>query len=168
MDDWAGKKAEDIMSSPVITVEARTPLREAAQTLSEHGISGAPVVDSLGNPIGVVSLFDIVSHLAGLDRPAGEPGGFYRQSFPSFSEGGEGWEEAEPRPLEETVAEEIMSPEIVNVAHDASLEDVARTLWARHIHRVFVWRRGRPVGVISTMDLLGASVGAPRVEGPAS
>ena len=36
------------MTPDVITVGPSTPLREVAQVVSEHGISGMPVVDASG------------------------------------------------------------------------------------------------------------------------
>jgi CBS domain-containing protein len=156
-------KARDLMSSPVITVGQHTPLREAAQTLSEHHISGALVVDNAGAPAGVVSLFDIVSRLAGLERPAGAPGGFYRQAYPPLETG----DEEEPlEPEEDALAEDtvgdVMATEIIHVAPESSIEEVARTMWKDRIHRVFVSGPDGPLGVISTMDLLGVLAKAPR------
>ncbi len=153
-----GLTAGDVMRSPVITLDKDTPLREAARTLSENHIGGALVVDFGAAPLGVVSLFDIVSYLAGLDRPADEPGGFYRYSYPKFEEGGESWEreieQAEDAPLREMPVAEIMSPRIISVPERLPIRQVARALWKHHIHRIFVSRNGAPVGVISTMDVL--------------
>lgn len=42
MKTWEQLKAEDVMSSPVVAVNVDTSLEEAAGTLSEHGMSGAP------------------------------------------------------------------------------------------------------------------------------
>ncbi|HEX6307971.1 MAG TPA: CBS domain-containing protein [Longimicrobiales bacterium] len=50
----------DIMESRVITVRADLPLSEAARLLWEQQITGAPVVDEKGHPVGVLSASDIV------------------------------------------------------------------------------------------------------------
>ncbi|HEX6135286.1 MAG TPA: CBS domain-containing protein [Longimicrobiales bacterium] len=50
----------DIMESRVRTVPADMPLSEAARLLWEQEISGAPVLDGSGNPVGVLSASDIV------------------------------------------------------------------------------------------------------------
>ncbi len=152
------KTAARIMSKPVISIPTETPLRDAAVLLSENGISGALVVDAGERALGVVSLFDIVTHLAGLDRPAGEPGGFYRYGWPRFTDEGEDgdWEKIEENPLQEIPISEIMTPDILSVPADAPLKDVARLMTKKKIHRLFVERDGKPVGVISSLDLLKA------------
>ena len=155
---WKDLKAQDVMKSPVVALDEEVLLREAAQTLSDEHIGGAPVMDHRGVPIGVVSLFDIVAHLAGLERPAGEPGGFYRQGRIRFGVPEEEEVEAETpeekAPDEFTVGE-IMAPGIIGVPADASLGHVASVLLEKQIHRVFVLdARGRLLGVISTLDIL--------------
>lgn len=149
--------AKDVMKSPVVTLDPDTPLEEAARTLNEYHISGALVSGADGRPSGVVSQFDIISFVAGLERPFdGAPGGFYRADV----EEGEGWEEewteAEERPLRGATVEDVMARDVISVSPAAPLVEVARLLSERKIHRVFVIDGREPVGVISTMDLLAA------------
>ncbi len=156
---WQELTAKDVMTSPVVTLDQDVVLREAAQTLSDAHIGGAPVVDHRGQPIGVVSLFDIASHLAGLERPAGEPGGFYRQGrlqfAPALEEEAE--ETIEEGPLDEAKVSDVMAPGLITVRSGATLAEVARLLGEKQIHRVFVKDpKGRLQGVISTMDILRA------------
>jgi CBS domain-containing protein len=157
--------AEDLMKSPVVEVHTDTSLEEAAQTMIDHQVSGLLVKDHREAAVGVVSLNDIVSYLAGARRPEQEPGGFYRLGYPRFPEGGEGWEEAwediEGEPLRETAVGDIMAPEIISVDRRTPLLDLARVFVDRRIHRVFVSEGDRPVGVISTLDVLSALVGRP-------
>jgi CBS domain-containing protein len=85
---------------------------------------------------------------------------------PQFAEAGEGgeerWEEMEEEPLRETTVGEIMATEILSVGLDASIPELAKLLWERRIHRVFVsGEGGRPAGVISTLDVLGTLAGLP-------
>ena len=55
-----GKKAEDIMTSPVITIREETVLGEIASLLAKNSINRVPVVDSRECLIGIVSRADIV------------------------------------------------------------------------------------------------------------
>ena len=153
---WHEMKALEIMKAPVVTLSEDVLLREAARLLSDEHISGAPVVDHRGEPLGVVSLFDIVSDLAGLERTEGEPGGFYRQGKVRFSEPEEVEEDsAEETPAGETTVGDIMAPGLIGVSAEASLGEVVRVLLEKQIHRVFVLDvAGRLLGVISTMDIL--------------
>jgi CBS domain-containing protein len=52
-------RVRELMSTRVITVEGRTRVEDAARRLSEHHVSGAPVVDG-GRIVGVVSQSDLV------------------------------------------------------------------------------------------------------------
>lgn len=152
--------AKDVMKSPVITLDADAPLGEAARTLNDYHISGALVYGADGRPAGVVSQFDIISYAAGVERAFGAPSGFY-EAAPSEDEGWEEeWMRSEERPLQGTNVEDVMAREIISVSPDTRLTEVARLLSKRKIHRVFVLDGTEPIGVISTMDILGAPAGA--------
>lgn len=60
MKELAEPRAQDIMTSEMITVEADASIHEAATLLVDHGISGAPVRDEFGRIVGLISLRDIV------------------------------------------------------------------------------------------------------------
>jgi CBS domain-containing protein len=53
-------KARDVMTSPVITVRPDTPVPEAANLLYSHGFTAAPVVDTEGQVVGIVTEADLV------------------------------------------------------------------------------------------------------------
>ena len=55
--------AADLMSRPVEVIAQETSLRAAAHLLSQWQISGAPVVDEAGRPVGVLSVKRIVHYL---------------------------------------------------------------------------------------------------------
>lgn len=154
MSDWSERPAREIMSSPIVTVPRDATLQEAAAILSERGIGGAMVVDAGGEPVGVVSLFDIVSFLAGIDRPADEPAGFYREWQANWGD----LDDVDA--IRKTRVTEILSPELIRVDAMTPLRDVARLMCDRRIHRVFVEREG----VISASDLLDCMAKHERVE----
>ena len=165
MKPWEELKAEDLMKSPVVTVDSDAPLGEAMRVMGEAQVSGLLVTDQSGEAVGVISHSDIVAYLAGLERPAGEPGGFYRLGQPRFEEAGEDeaakLEDEVADPLWETSVDELMAEEIIQVPPKAPVPEVARVLWERRIHRVFVAGQDGPEGVISTMDVLGVLAGLP-------
>jgi CBS domain-containing protein len=53
--------AADIMTPGPLTLRAETTVHEAAQILSEHRISGAPVVGEDGRIVGIVSEYDLIA-----------------------------------------------------------------------------------------------------------
>ena len=57
----AAARAGEIMTAPVVTVPADTPIAEIAQTLRRHRISAVPVVDEAGGVVGLVSEYDLLA-----------------------------------------------------------------------------------------------------------
>lgn len=53
--------ARDIMTKEVITVKPGAPVKDLAKLLHKHKISGAPVVDTKGRIVGIVSEADILA-----------------------------------------------------------------------------------------------------------
>ena len=54
----------EVMTSPVIVIGVRDSIRDAAKEMLSHGISGLPVVDSLGYLVGIVTKTDITRYYA--------------------------------------------------------------------------------------------------------
>ena len=77
-------KVEDVMTADVITVRPDALVREAARLMTDHGVSGLPVVDSTGFVLGIVSEGDLILRQAAPrardrtrrvgDDGAGDPG----------------------------------------------------------------------------------------------
>jgi CBS domain-containing protein len=139
------------MTREVLTVGADWPVDRLAEFLTNHSISGAPVVDDGGTPVGVVSLTDVVrsgayveratshapaSHARGLELVAGREAAL-RVDLPS-----------------ETLTRDIMTPVVFSVDEQATVQEVAHMMVTGRIHRVLVTRAGKIVGIISSLDLL--------------
>src|SRR5690242_4328381 len=58
---FLGLTAADLMTAPVTTIPQEMSLREASHLLTRDRISGAPVVDSAGRCVGVLSSSDFVT-----------------------------------------------------------------------------------------------------------
>ena len=75
-------RVRDIMTSTVVTATIATTFQELVDLMIRHGVSGIPVIDGDGRPIGIVTEADIIAKeayrsflipAAGQgDRPAGE------------------------------------------------------------------------------------------------
>ncbi|WP_181773205.1 CBS domain-containing protein [Amycolatopsis pittospori] len=61
------RAAEDVMTSPAVTVEAGKPLQEAARLMVGHRVKRLPVVDRYGKLTGIVSRADLVRALVRTD-----------------------------------------------------------------------------------------------------
>ena len=65
-------EAQDLMNPDVLTVPEDMSVRELAAFLLDNQISGAPVVHSNDELVGVVSMTDIVAASADAGRPGAE------------------------------------------------------------------------------------------------
>jgi CBS domain-containing protein len=72
---WRGLTARHLMSSPVISVRAETPVREAVRLIRERRIHRVvvTVTEARGErPIGILSVTDLVGRMAGVEELAHE------------------------------------------------------------------------------------------------
>ena len=147
--------AKDIMTKEVMEVRADWSLQRLAEFFVEKSISGAPVTNENGKLIGVVSSTDIISNdtLPENDPHSYGPHEYYLQNLErryaqvdisSSTIGGE--------PL--TTVGDIMTPAVFKVSEDTPVQKVADTMIKSRIHRIFVTREEKIVGVISSADML--------------
>jgi CBS domain-containing protein len=61
------QSVRDVMSTPVLTVMPETPLQEAVALMSDHHVSGLPVVDATGALIGEITEQDLMVRESGVD-----------------------------------------------------------------------------------------------------
>ena len=144
--------AADLMNPKVLAVREDMTLRELAAYLIHNQITGAPVEDGGGRLVGVVSTVDIAEAM--LAGPGGEPEEPEELGEPE--ELADADEADEPYlPEDDVLVRDIMTPAIDSVPEDATVSEVASRMLDSHVHRLLVTRDGRPVGIITTSDLLG-------------
>jgi CBS domain-containing protein len=152
-----GLTAKDIMAKRIVTVSPTAPLSEVERLLTENRISGMPVTDSSGRAIGVVSYRDLLDHYAENPdaRPRREPG-FFR--LPTEHLLDEDFESFSVPPESEDSVEDVMTPAIIDVATDASIREICRTMTKHSVHRVLVTDAGtgKMVGIVSSLAVLAA------------
>lgn len=147
--------ARDLMNPEVLTVPEDMSLRELASFLLDNQISGAPVTDTGGALVGVVSMTDIVAASAddsGVTTDRRNPDFYLRDLAETYSE-----EDVRNFHIEEPnrSVQEIMTPQVYSVDVEDSVSEVARIMLEGHLHRVLVTENREAVGIISTSDLLG-------------
>jgi len=130
-----------------MTVQRSTNLQEVSSFLIEHGITGAPVVDDEGSPIGVISMSDLTAHAAGLDKP--KDGGYLTNA----------WHDDPPHLHDLTFAADVtagdvMTEFLIRVDVKAEVRELLELMKTARLHRVFVTERDRLVGIVTTLDLV--------------
>ncbi len=136
---------EDLMTREVVSVQQDATLKEVAQALVHHRITGVPVCDAQGAVIGVVSEADLLYKV----RPAVERDGLV------------GWLIGGPLPPEAAktaalTAEEAMTAPAITISPRGTVEDAARLMMTRGINRLPVLDGTRVVGIVTRADLVRA------------
>ena len=147
--------AKDLMSSDVLTVPDDMPIDELADFFLENEITGAPVADSEGSVVGVVSVVDIARAKAEPSEEAWErltPAYYDRADDPGI--GRDGIQVFHVGDNTQRVRD-IMNDQLHSVGETATVPEVAGSMLRNHIHRLLVIEDNELVGVISTSDLLG-------------
>ncbi|MEI7685567.1 MAG: CBS domain-containing protein [Planctomycetota bacterium] len=142
--------ASDIMSTEVVMISDQMSLQGAARLLSRSQVSGAPVVDTEGRCTGMLSAVDFL-HWA-------EKGG---KAIAQPCDGGDTawkpWQMLDHPEHAETMVTEVMTHNPVTAPPQAPLSEISRMMLDAHIHRVLIVdAAGKPVGIVSSTDILAA------------
>jgi CBS-domain-containing membrane protein len=117
----------DIMTTSVFTVEAEASAEEAAWGLTRRHIGGAPVRDSQGNVVGVLSKGDLVNP---------EPSQWIKG---------------------EATVGDLMNPDVLTVYDEDPALAAATSMAQRNIHRVVVLdEEQKMIGIVTSMDIVKA------------
>ena len=150
IDRLAALRVADVMAREVRTVGKNQTMSEIAADWVENGLSSAPVVDELGHCVGVVSASDFVKRENRIQQ-SGDGG-----SATSDEQTGHPYRCA---PVADDYVSHHMTDAVQTIHPAESLLQAARVMCAEHIHRLLVVDpQGHPVGVVSTMDVVAATV----------
>ena len=141
------RRVGELMNPDVVSLQPEMTVPEAQELLARRSVSGAPVVDSRGRVLGVVSQNDLVRSTAHPDTAA-KTGQF----FTSVEE----YEDLGLTPVVPSSLRvaEVMSRRVYHVSRDAGVAVAANIMRERHIHRLLVLDKGVLVGVVTSLDLL--------------
>ena len=142
-------RAHQIMTRKLITVQADTPILEAANLMLQHHISGLPVVDDTGRLIGIVSEGDFIRRseigtqtprIRWLDFIMG-PG---KSAVDFVHEHGR------------KVGEIMTRDNLYTATENMPLEELVRLMGRQNVKRLPVARGDMLVGIVTRTDLLRA------------
>jgi CBS domain-containing protein len=135
------------MNPDVVCLRPEMTVAEAQALLADRAVSGAPVVDASGQPIGVISQSDLVRHQA--HRVTAEASGRFYSDVEEYQDIKELTVDQSQTPVSE-----LMTPRVYSVTRDTGVAAAASIMRERHIHRLLVTERGRLVGMVTSLDLL--------------
>ena len=141
-------RVRDIMNERIVTVSESDSMTSAAKRLFDHDVTGAPVVDAVGKCVGILSASDFVGRDA--DQ---HPTAVLVRTNPD--------EPYQVESLNDNLVKSHMSPLVQTIGASATVIDAARIMCHEHIHRLVVADAAqKPVGIVSTLDILAAMVAA--------
>jgi len=119
--------ASDLMSADVASIDRRASFEDALSLFIEQNVTVAPVVGDLGQPVGVLSVTDLLIHVRAANANRIVP----------------------------ATAESMMTPTIFTVPAEMPASEVVRDMLRSRVHHLFVEdASGKITGVISTCDVL--------------
>lgn len=141
--------AGDVMTTEVITVKPDATVHAAAKVLSDHGISGMPVIDPGRRVIGILTEGDLLRRAEiGTERRT------QRHRLRWFD--GSAAQVQDYAKSTSRLVKDVMSRNVISVSELTSLADVATLLETKRIKRVPVLRNGLLVGIVSRASLVRA------------
>jgi CBS domain-containing protein len=157
--------ARDVMSRDVTTVSQDVPVEELIHLLRMSQFSGIPVVDQEGSAVGLISETDILRALAYTVGPPASGSGEFANKFQAGKKRvsaaildaaghGDAQTTAALNELIRRPVRELMTPYVHSCSPDAPVVEVCEMMVWKEIRRVVVMEDGRPVGMISSIDLI--------------
>lgn len=139
-------KIKEIFNSKVITINDDATYEEAARILYQNEISGAPVIDTNGKLVGILSEKDLFKVL----YP-------YETSFVSNPEMYLDFEIRENKidEIKNSRIVDYMTKKVITVDGETPVLKVGGIMLAKGIHRLPVVENGNLVGIVSRKDIFG-------------
>ena len=128
----------DVMATDILRVSPGLSWREAARLFLAHRVSAAPVVDSAGALVGILSEKDL-----------------FRGLFPSYAEwmaaphAFRDFEEMERPDVSEKTASEVMARRLITASPDTPVLKVGALMAASGIHHVPVVEGTKVIGMVN-------------------
>lgn len=162
----------DIMTTDVVTLDPEMTLREAAATLADHHVTGAPVVVN-GRVVGVLSASDIIGVDAAdplededfrADEPSiddDEPAPFFARLWPDaamdvderFGTGNRGTRGSPRSALDDRTVSDAMTRGVLEIRPDATITHAAERMANACVHRLLVVDDDGLAGIVTTTDI---------------
>ena len=139
-------QASDLMTTDVVSVGPKTDVRDIAQLMLNHQVSGVPVVDDEQRVLGIVSEGDLIRRV---EAPDASTRSWWLSLFSSPNRSPQDYVKVHGR-----YADEIMTRNVIEIGEEMVLSEIASVLERHRIKRVPVTRDGKLVGLVSRANLL--------------
>lgn len=149
-----GLTAESIMSRTLLSAYEGWTIFRLAEFFIKHNISGAPVIASDHELVGVVTVSDIFK-FSNMDESNRREAlrNYYREAC-EIDLDENSLREWSAHAEKNCTVHQIMKKEIITVEKDFTLAQIAAVMVANDVHRVVVTDNKIALGVITSMDIL--------------
>jgi CBS domain-containing protein len=144
------KTVSEVMTPNPLRVQPATPLKEAVQLLADNRISGLPVVDDDGKPVGELSETDLMWQASGATLPA------YVMLLDSviYLTNPARYSQELHKALGQSVGD-VMTPKAHIIDAQEPLQQAAKLMHDEHIRRLIVVNAERQVvGILTRGDIV--------------
>ena len=148
------KKAQDIMTTPVITVTSNTDIKELANLLTSKRISGVPVVDNNGLLQGIVTETDLLF----TEKPLHIPTFFTLLDSVLFFENPFKMDK-ELKKLTACTVGDLYSRDCLTIVASTSIAEIAELMISKKVNLLpVIDEERRVIGIISRTNMLSLIV----------
>lgn len=155
-------RAFDVMTSSVVTARPDMTIHDAAKLFVDNHIGGMPVVDANGQVVGIVSHRDLLHRVENGTGRSKRP--WWREILASSPR------DQAARYVKEhgRLVGDVMCDQVISIAEDMPLQQIADLMERRHLKRVPVMKDGKLVGIVCRGNLIRALANVePPVDGQA-
>jgi len=132
------KPVSEIMSKKVIIASVNEPLTKVWDKMTEGDFTGIPVVNEKGEPVGMVTKFDILRH------------GWARISKEDTSK---------PKDTTHLKVQKVMSTPLQSINPDDSVKKAMEVMLKYDVGRIPVVKDGKLAGIVDRYDLIKSYLG---------
>jgi predicted transcriptional regulator len=153
---FANIVARDVMSRDLITASPEQSLVEVRHTLIESRIGGAPVVSG-GRLVGVISRSDLIrieELVETLDAEVSDNEEWLDDQADGFQHPAPRRFEGFHARLKQLRVKDAMRSQVVTCSPETPIGELALEMTRQRVHRIVVVEKDRPVGIVSTLDIV--------------
>jgi CBS domain-containing protein len=137
-------RAREMMSTPVVTVHPEAALKDVAEKMAAHNVSGMPVVDQGGRLVGIISESDVLAKLE-----YGEKGRGLLGLLDHLAQG-----VGANRKLQAHTAADLMTTRVISAGPETSFRELLHLMTIHDINRLPIVESDRVIGIVTRADIL--------------
>lgn len=142
-------KAKDIMTTKVLTVTEETGVEELARLFEERGVNAMPVLDQVGQLVGIVTQTDLVEQ----DKPLHIPTVISIFDWVIYLESEKNFKDEVAKITARTVGS-LCARDVVTCSPETPVSEIAEMMVEHKAHLIPVVEGKTLLGVVARLDII--------------